>query len=254
MGRRQKLGNPSIAVAYMRASKDEQKLSPEAQCATIESWATRERVQVAAWHLDQGVRSITPINDRPALRAALSGLREHNAGVLLVAKRDRIARDVVLVGLILREVTKSGAKIVSASGEGNGDQPADAMMRGVVDVFAAYERDMIKSRTKEALQSKKAKGERISGPVPYGFMLAPDGMHPADRQGRVRCAPDCAGCLHLVPCDSEQETIAQAGKLYDPKKTTLAAVAAELAREGKLSRAGRVFLPGQVLRMIVRRT
>jgi hypothetical protein len=36
-------------------------------------------------------------------------------------KRDRIARDVVLAASIERAVVTAGARVVSASGEGNGD-------------------------------------------------------------------------------------------------------------------------------------
>ena len=43
-------GNGKIAVAYCRASKDEQRLSPEAQRAAIEVWAAREGVTVDELH------------------------------------------------------------------------------------------------------------------------------------------------------------------------------------------------------------
>src|SRR5580692_8132311 len=99
MSKRVKVGSPLVAVAYIRVSKDEQKLGPEAQRASIEAWAAREGVSVASWQVDQGVCSVTPIEGRPALLAALGALREYGAGVLVVAKRDRIARDVVLSAL-----------------------------------------------------------------------------------------------------------------------------------------------------------
>jgi hypothetical protein len=51
------------------------------------------------------MRSVSPIRERPALRSALVGLREHQAGVLVVAKRDLIARDVVLAAGVERAVT-----------------------------------------------------------------------------------------------------------------------------------------------------
>lgn len=84
------------AIAYLRASKDEQRLSRQAQRTSIEAWAMREGVRVAVWCTDQGVRSVSPIAERPGLRAALAAIREHRAGVLVVARRDRIARHVVL--------------------------------------------------------------------------------------------------------------------------------------------------------------
>src|SRR5580698_9168809 len=100
MSKRVQNGSPLVAVAYVRVSKDEQKLGPEAQRASVEAWATREGVQVVAWHVDAGVCSVTPIDQRPALVAALAGLREHGAGVLVVAKRDRIARDPGLTAAV----------------------------------------------------------------------------------------------------------------------------------------------------------
>src|SRR5580692_10680983 len=109
MRKRVKAGSPLVAVAYIRVSKDDQKLGPEAQRASIEAWASREGVQVAAWHGDQGVCSVTPVEGRPALLAALAALREHGAGVLVVAKRDRIARDVVIGATVERAAAGAGA-------------------------------------------------------------------------------------------------------------------------------------------------
>src|SRR5208283_2155434 len=128
------------------------------------------------WCVDQGVCSVTPIDGRPGLVAALAALREHGAGVLVVAKRDRIARDVVLTAGVERAAAQSGAAVVSAAGEGNGDAPADAFMRTVIDGAAAYERALIRARTKAALAAKTAKGER-AGEIPYGYRLAADGTH-----------------------------------------------------------------------------
>jgi hypothetical protein len=46
--------------------------------------------------------------------------------VLVVARRDRVARDVVLAAEIERAAAQTDARLVSATGEGNGDSPADA--------------------------------------------------------------------------------------------------------------------------------
>src|SRR5580692_9105499 len=100
MRKRVKAGSPLVAVAYLRVSKDDQKLGPEAQRASIEAWATREGVQVVAWHVDHGVCSVTAIDARPGLLGALASLRGHGAGVLVAAKRDRLSRDVVLTAMI----------------------------------------------------------------------------------------------------------------------------------------------------------
>jgi DNA invertase Pin-like site-specific DNA recombinase len=153
--------SPRVAVAYLRASKDEQRLSPDAQRAAIEAWATHEGVRVVAWCVDRSIRSVSPIAERPGLRAALAAVRDDEAGLLVVAKRDRLARDVVLAATIERAAAAAGARVVSASGEGNGDSPADAFMRTVIDGAAQYEHGLIRARTAAALAAKRARGERV---------------------------------------------------------------------------------------------
>jgi site-specific DNA recombinase len=223
--------NPRVAVAYVRVSKDDQKLGPEAQRASIESWAAREGVQVAAWCVDQGVCSVTPIDGRPGLVAALAALREHGAGVLVVAKRDRIARDVVLTAGVERAAAQSGAAVVSAAGEGNGDAPADAFMRTVIDGAAAYERALIRARTKAALAAKTAKGER-AGEIPYGYRLAADGAH--------------------LEADGGEQAVLAAVRELRAAGLSHRAIVAELGARGLVSRAGRPFGQTQVARMLSR--
>jgi site-specific DNA recombinase len=218
-----------VAVAYLRASKNEQRLSREAQRAAIEAWAVREGVRVAAWCIDHGVRSISPVAARPALRAALAALRQHAAGVFVVARRDRIARNVVLAASVETAVSLESARVVSASGEGNGDSPADVFIRTVIDGAAQYEHGLIRSRTRAALAAKRARGERI-GSVPLGFALDADGVR-------------------LVVDEREQATIARVRELR-ASRLSLRAVAARLTAEGHVSRNRRRFVAQQVARMV----
>lgn len=229
MSKRARTGNPLVAVGYVRVSTDEQRLGPEAQRASIEAWAAREGVQVVAWHVDQGVSGASAIDSREGLCGALASLRAHGAGVLVVAKRDRIARDVVIAASVESATTKAGARLVSADGTGNGDGPADAFMRTVIDGAAAYERALIRARTKAALAAKKARGERV-GSLPYGFRLAPDGVsieRDEDEQGVLAAVRDlrAAGMSHR-------------------------AIVAELAKRGLVSRSSRPFGQTQVARML----
>jgi DNA invertase Pin-like site-specific DNA recombinase len=89
-------GRPKVAVAYLRAATGEQRLWTPAQPGCIRAWAARVRIAVAAWYADRGVCSVASIEERPALRAALAALGTRRAGVLVVARRDRVARDVVV--------------------------------------------------------------------------------------------------------------------------------------------------------------
>lgn len=229
MSKRARTGNPLVAVAYLRASTSDQRLGPEAQRAAIEAWAAREGVQVAAWHVDQGVSGASALETRTALCAALASLREHGAGVLVVAKRDRVARDVVIAAMVDRAATAAGARLVSADGTGNGDSPADAFMRTVIDGAAAYERGLIRARTKAALAAKAAKGER-TGMVAYGFRVAADGVH-------------------LEPDLAEQAVLAIVAEL-SAAGLSQRGIVADLTARGLLSRAGKAFQKTQIARMV----
>ena len=219
MPSRRTVGNPRIAVAYLRASTDEQHLSPDVQRAAIEAWATHEGVVVAAWHVDASVSGAAEIDGRPGLVAALGELRAVGAGVLVVSRRDRLARDVGVAATIERAASASGAHVVSADGVANGDTPADKFLRTILDAAAEYERALIRARTRGALAAKRARGER-AGTVPYGFT--------ADAAGR------------LSPCAAEQEVIRQV-KALRAAGLSFRAINAELARVGLVGRTGNMI-------------
>ena len=169
-----RVADASKAVAYLRASTDRQDLSPGAQRSAIERWAAGAGVAVVAWHEDLGMSGGAALEERPGLMAALDALDAQGAGVLVVAKRDRLARDVLTAALVERLCGRKGARVVSADGVANGDGPEAVLMRTLLDAFAAYERALIRARTRAALAVKKARGERTGG-VPLGSSVGADG-------------------------------------------------------------------------------
>jgi DNA invertase Pin-like site-specific DNA recombinase len=224
-------GDPRRAVAYLRVSTEDQNLGPEAQRAQIEAWSAREGVEVLAWHEDHGISGAKDVTARPALAAALAALRREGAGVLVVAKRDRIARDVLIAGTVDHLAGRAGARVVSADGIGNGDSPADQFMRTILDGASAFERAQIRARTTAALAVKKARGERVGG-VPWGWKVAEDGVQ-------------------IVPHESERATAARARALRAAGRS-LAQVAAQLATEGHTTRSGRAFRRTEVPAILLR--
>jgi DNA invertase Pin-like site-specific DNA recombinase len=103
-------------------------------------------------------------------------------------------------------------------------------MRTVIDGAAQYERSLIRARTSAALQAKRARGERVSARIPFGFTVADDGVH-------------------LLPVPGEQAIIRKARAL---RGTGLSfdRVSAALAAEGLVSRSGRPFQSVQIQRML----
>lgn len=217
--------NAAAAVAYLRVSTDEQHLGPEAQRAAVEAWAARAGVVIVAWHSDTGVSGAAAIADRPGLLSALADLRAHNAGVLVTAKRDRLARDVMAAAMIERMATDAGARIVSAAGEGTeSDDPSARLMRHMVDAFAEYERAIIAARTRAALSVKRTRGES-TGEAPYGMRAGEGGR--------------------LVADEGEQSVIARV-RAARAGGLTVRAIAAELSAAGIVSRGGKAHSASSV--------
>jgi len=154
------------AIAYIRVSTDRQDLGPDAQRSAIAAWAARVGAEVASWHEDRDVRGATPLEECPALFSALGELGRGD--VLVVAKRDRLARDVVKAALLERDVETRGAAIASADGMGEIPGPEGVLMRRILDAFAEYERAMICARIRAALRVKRERGEPL-GQAPYGY-------------------------------------------------------------------------------------
>lgn len=171
MGRTKKQlkpNDPTKAVLYIRVSTEDQNLGPEAQLVAMERFCVARNLSIVSIHQDKGVSGATPISECEGLTAALESLKTHKAGILLAAKRDRYSRSVLKSAILEKTAEEAGAKILSCAGEGEGDDPASELMRTMVDAFAAYERSMIRQRTKSALAVKKSKGQKLGGLVPWG--------------------------------------------------------------------------------------
>jgi DNA invertase Pin-like site-specific DNA recombinase len=227
MSARKSASNPHVAVSYIRTSTDRQDLSPAAQRAAVAAWAKRTGVAVAAEHVEV-VSGGAPLEDRPQLLAAIESLREHGAGVLVVAKRDRLGRDPIVSAMAERAAARHGARVVSAAGEGDGDDPVSVLTRRMVDAFAEFERLIIGARTKAALGAKRARGERVGG-VPLGQRLGADGVH--------------------LEVDPTEAAIVERVRFLRSCGESLRAICARLDREGYRPRSGGHWHPPQVARM-----
>ena len=176
----------TLAVAYIRVSTQDQHLGPEAQRSAIEAWATTKGITVVSWHEDR-LSGATPVDQRPGLLAALESLRTNRAGVLVASTRSRYAREVVIAATLERLVADLGARVETSDGVSAEDTPEGALLRGLMDSFAQYERAVIRARTTAALAIKRARGERVSGRAPFGFRFGSGGERGACGSGRRRC-------------------------------------------------------------------
>jgi DNA invertase Pin-like site-specific DNA recombinase len=166
------------AVGYRRVSTQDQAdsgLGLAGQETAIKAAAERLHLTVEVIYTDAGFSGSLGIEHRRGLADALNALQRGD--VLLVAKRDRIARDAFLAVLVERAVAKKGCRIISASGEGTEtDDPAAIFTRRILDAVSELERSLIAARTRAAMREAKARGQRV-GWIPYGMRLASDGRY-----------------------------------------------------------------------------
>jgi DNA invertase Pin-like site-specific DNA recombinase len=214
-------------VGYIRVSTEDQILGPDAQRAALERWASARSVELVGVFADRGVSGATALDRRPGLLAVLDCMAEHGAGLLVAAKRDRFARDVILAAQLERLVERAGAKLISTDGASDGDSPEATMLRRILDVFGQFERDLIRGRTRAALATKRAKGLKFGSTAPYGWRIVGD---------RLEVAP------------GEQAAIVRVVELADADRS-LRQIAAILTAEGHAPR-GRRWHPNSLRRIL----
>ena len=141
-------------VSYLRVSTQQQGrsgLGLEAQRAAVTAFvAGRGQLMREFVEVETG-KGANALERRQQLRMALDACKKESA-VLLIAKLDRLARNVHFVsGLI-----ESGCDFIAA------DMPnANKVMIQMHAVMSEYERDQISARTKAALAAAKARGVRL---------------------------------------------------------------------------------------------
>lgn len=233
----------TLAVAYARVSTEDQRLGVEAQAAANAAYASAHGLRVVASFTDQGVSGASDLADRPGLMEALEAMRAQGAGVLLVAKRDRLARDVFVALAIERELASFGAVVACPEG-GMEVTPEAVFLRRLLDAMAELERAKIRGRTKMALAAKKARGEYYGGGARYGMRVV----------GKRKLVEAGGGKLRPVPRPMEPEprelaAVALAKVLqdmgYPPPR-----IATTLEAQGHRPRKGGRWHPEQIRRLL----
>jgi DNA invertase Pin-like site-specific DNA recombinase len=171
------MGAKMKVYAYLRVSTDQQAESGAglgAQLSAITLYANQRGMTIENVFSDDGVSGATETADRPALKVAIESLK--NGDVLLVAKRDRLARDIDIIRDIEKEIKRRKAKLISTAGEGTdtNDARSSLIQKTFADLQSQIERMDISDRTRRAMKVKKEKGERV-GYIPFGYRLAGDG-------------------------------------------------------------------------------
>lgn len=139
-------------VAYTRVSTEGQGIGLDAQMDIINAWVKNNGGNVIATLREKA--SGKNLN-RPVLKQALDMCRQTGAS-LIVAKLDRLSRDVADIFTIRK---RKGLDMVVCDIDAN-----DTMMLGIFATLAEKERQLISTRTREALAALKEQGKQLGNP------------------------------------------------------------------------------------------
>ena len=158
-------------VGYLRVSTSgqlgEDKFGLEAQREQIEGFCAKKGYEIAGWYTDAGVSGAK--EERPSWGEILRGEVPSGTEAVIVAKSDRVARDVYIYFAFKNELRKKGLQIISVA-EDFGELGAysvilDAMLAAIAEV----ERMNINARTSGGRKQKASKGGYSGGKEPYGY-------------------------------------------------------------------------------------
>jgi len=145
--------------AYMRVSTEEQDLDKNR--ADILLLANRERLGQVEW-VEEKISGRTPWRKRK-LGELVERLAEGDA--LLVSELSRLGRSMLEVMELLSVLSSRGVRVYSAKGDWRLDGSLQSKIVAMVFAMASeIERELISSRTKEALRAKKAMGMALGRP------------------------------------------------------------------------------------------
>ena len=166
---------------YIRVSLEEQAahgFSLEAQEKKIRLYCELHDLNLRHIHRDPGA-SGKDLN-RPGMQEVLLALRKRKDGIggLVVAKLDRLTRSLRdCAQLIDEHFGERGTKrLFSVEESIDTRKAAGRLVLNVIMTVAQWEREVIGERTRDALQTKIARKERV-GNLRFGYDLADDGKH-----------------------------------------------------------------------------
>ena len=223
-------------IAYYRVSTDRQGLGIDAQKEYVRVAAESNNWTIIEEFEDTASGSIAPTK-REQCKAALAACEEHDA-TLVVAKLDRLSRDVEDIAGLMKRVKFKVATMPTA----------DSFQLHIYAALAQQEREFIAQRTKAALASLKTKADNGDKEAQSKVARRDAGRAVAHTKG-TKAATAAAQAV----ADTNAETLRDAiqSGLY-AKVTTLLGMANYLNAKGVTTARGKEFSPMTVKRLVER--
>ncbi len=147
------------AALYARVSTAEQQTIP-AQLAALDEYAQRR-----GWVVVRRVGEVgSGAAQRPERQALLAAARRREVDVIAVWRMDRWGRSLADLVTTVEELSHLGVGFASVTEALDLTTPAGRALAGMLSVFAAFERDVLRERVRAGLAAAKAKGVKLGRP------------------------------------------------------------------------------------------
>ena len=215
-------------VAYVRVSTDNQakedKFGIDEQKEIIMDYCSKNNMQISEWYIDNISGAVEV---RPQFDEILYGTTKESAVTnppvesVVVAKSDRIARDIKLYFYYMMLLEKKNISLISATEEVvNDDTGLGNVYKSLMLFVAEQERKNITKRTSGGRRQKAKKGGYSGGAVPFGYKVV-DG--------------------NMVVDENQREHIITIFEMREKDGATMQQITNEMNELGVLSNRGKKF-------------
>lgn len=168
------------AAGYVRVSTNTQVENGQGlsiQREAIEQYCATAGLALLGLFEDAGVSGANDIGQREGWLQLIEGLREGEFSVVVIARLDRLARDLVLQETMLADVRRLGGELVSIDEPDLcSKDPSRVLFRHMKGAISQYEKAMIVARLQAGRLAKRRLGGYIGGSViPLGLRVAGEG-------------------------------------------------------------------------------
>ena len=167
------------AAAYIRVSTETQAdkgLGADIQREQIERFCQDSGWELVAVYEDPGVSGASMPAERPALWKLMKAAEAGAFEKVVIARLDRLARDLFIQELIRRDLRGMKVAVVSIAEPYSDDEDTGQMITQIIGAVAEYDKKKIVRRLQNGRKAKRQRGGYMGGPtVPLGLRVQGEG-------------------------------------------------------------------------------
>src|SRR6266568_171784 len=222
---------------YVRVSSDEQREGHtiDSQIAELRQFAAQKEWPVISVYADEAWSGAALA--RPKLDEMRDDAHKGVFDAILINDVDRLARDVTHLGIIKRDLERSGVRVIFRKIPSE-NSPTHNLLVNMLGSFAEFEREMILDRTRRGRLHKVETRQLFIGAIaPFGYRYTPGTQ------------TDPTGKLFINP--EEAITVRRIFDLVDEEGLSARDVAVRLTRdEIRTRKGGKTWQRSSVLRVL----